>query len=202
MLQPRLPRSLFASIKIACFLIGSLLVSIAAAADATLMQADLTKNMPGERPGLLVEAHYEFDLPQPLIEALHRGIPLYFVHEFKLLKHRWYWFNKKTIDTRFIIRLSFNPLTRRYAVSYNGLSLNFDTLDQALPFIKNIRRWRVASDDAIQNAEDYSAELRFFLDTEKLPKPMQVTNEDSVDWTVSSGWHNLPISQDVITSAE
>ncbi|MFR6359542.1 MAG: DUF4390 domain-containing protein [Sutterella wadsworthensis] len=42
-------------------------------------------------------------------------------------KERWYWIDKATIRCRFMIRLAFDPLTRRYRLSYNGLSLSFDT---------------------------------------------------------------------------
>ena len=101
-------------------------------------------------------------------------------------------------EIKFTIRLAFNPLTRRYGVAYNGLSLNCDALEQALPYIKRLRRGRVAPSGAGTNTEDFAAEIRFFLDTEKLPKPMQVTTNDSVDWTVESDWAPVPIPSDAV----
>ena len=170
----------------------------AEAVEATLMSVEITRDEPGERPGLFVADHFEFDLPQPLIDALHRGIALNFTHEFSLVKTRWYWFDKPVAESRFSIRLAFNPLTRRYGVAYSGLSLNFDSLEQALPYIKSLRRWRVAPSGAVTNDEDFEAEIRFFLDTNKLPKPMQVTTNDSIDWTVESEWVPVQIPSDVI----
>ena len=152
----------------------------ARAADATFMRAALTLDEPGERSGLFLSSSFEFDLPQALSEALHRGIALYFVHEFRLYKERWYWIDKATIRCRFMIRLAFDPLTRRYRLSYNGLSLS----------------------NAVRNAEDYAAELRFYLDTDKLPKPMQVVNTGSSDWTLTSDWIELPIPAEVIAPAD
>lgn len=168
----------------------------ASAARAELMGAALSIDEPGEPPGLFIEAHYEFDLPLPLIDAMHRGIALYFTYEFDLSKSRWYWFDRDVATSTFNIRLSFNPLTRRYAVSYSGISLNFDSLDEALPYIKNIRRWRVADSTAAAGS-GFTAELRFYLDAGKLPKPMQVTNHDSVDWTVESDWSAIRIPAEV-----
>ena len=133
---------------------------------------------------------------------MRAALTLYFVHEFRLYKERWYWIDKATIRCRFMIRLAFDPLTRRYRLSYNGLSLSFDTLEQALPYIKNIRRWRVGPSNAVRNAEDYAAELRFYLDTDKLPKPMQVVNTGSSDWTLTSDWIELPIPAEVIAPAD
>ena len=136
-----LPRSILchaaklAPVVLAC----ALAADVAWCARAELMGAKITIDEPGEPPGLFVEAHYEFDLPTPLINAMHRGIALYFAYSFELTKSRWYWLDKEVASSTFTIRLAFNPLTRRYAVSYSGYSLNFDSLEEALPYIKNIR---------------------------------------------------------------
>ena len=166
------------------------------------MNATLSLDEPGERPGLFVASSFEFDLPSALSEALHRGIALYFVHEFRLSKERWYWFDKTKVESRFLIRLAFDPLTRRYRLSYNGLSHSFDSLEQALPYIKSIRRWRVASSNAIRNTDDYIAEIRFHLDETKLPKPMQVVNVGSSDWNITSDWESITIPSDVVMISE
>ena len=44
--------------------------------------------------------------------------------------------------------------------------------------------------------------LRFYLDTDKLPKPMQVVNTGSSDWTLTSDWIELPIPAEVIAPAD
>lgn len=192
------PSSLTAAVMAVCLVATGFIPEQASAVEATLLAVEITRDEPGERPGLFVADHYEFDLPQPLIDALHRGIALYFTHEFSLVQTRWYWFNKPIAESRFSIRLAFNPLTRRYGVAYSGLSLNFDSLEQALPYIKSLRRWRVAPSGAVTNTEDFEAEIRFYLDTDKLPKPMQVTTNDSIDWTVESEWTPVRIPSDVV----
>ena len=177
---------------------GTLLVSAAAlAAEATLMRAQLTRDEPGERPGLFLAASYEFDLPQPLREALQRGIALYFRHDFQLRQERWYWLDRTLEERHFFVRLSYDPLTQRYRVSYGGLSQNFDTYEQALPLVKNIRRWRVGPSDIIRDPNDYTAEVRFSLDASKLPKPMQVTTAGADEWTLTSEWTPIEIPPEV-----
>ena len=76
---------------------SSITAPYARSSDATFMRAALTLDEPGERSGLFLSSSFEFDLPQALSEALHRGIALYFVHEFRLYKERWYWIDKATI---------------------------------------------------------------------------------------------------------
>lgn len=169
------------------------LTSSAWAVEANLLSYSITRDEPGERSGVFVEAHYEFDFPQALLDALHRGIPLYFRYDFSISKKRWYWLDRPVAESTFSIRLSFNPLTRRYRVSYNGLSLNFDSLEQATPFIKNIRRWWVAPNNVVGDPTNYTAELTFGLDTSQLPKPMQVANTDDNDWTIQSRTENIDL---------
>lgn len=177
---------------------GTLLVSAAAlAAEATLMRAQLTRDEPGESPGLFLAASYEFDLPQPLREALQRGIALYFRYDFQLRQERWYWLDRTLEERHFFVRLSYDPLTQRYRVSYGGLSQNFDTYEQALPLVKNIRRWRVGPSDIIRDPNDYTAEVRFSLDASKLPKPMQVTTAGADEWTLTSEWTPIEIPPEV-----
>ena len=176
---------------------GTLLVSAAYAAEATLMRAQLTRDEPGESPGLFLAASYEFDLPQPLREALQRGIALYFRHDFQLRQERWYWLDRTLEERHFFVRLSYDPLTLRYRVSYGGLSQNFDTYEQALPLVKNIRRWRVGPSDIIRDPNDYTAEVRFSLDASKLPKPMQVTTAGADEWTLTSEWTPIEIPPEV-----
>ena len=105
-----LPRSILchaaklAPVVLAC----ALAADVAWCARAELMGAKITIDEPGEPPGLFVEAHYEFDLPTPLINAMHRGIALYFAYSFELTKSRWYWLDKEVASSTFTIRLAFN----------------------------------------------------------------------------------------------
>ena len=171
--------------------------STALAAEATLMQAELTLDEPAQKPGLFLSASFEFDLPHTLYEALHRGIPLYFVHEFRVTKDRWYWIDKDIVDEKYIVRLAFNPITQRYRLSYSGFSQDYDTLEQVIPYLKTVRRWRVAKAD-ILSSPNYTAEVRFYLDTTKLPKAMQVTNANLGDWTISSDWESLRLPAELL----
>lgn len=177
--------------------LGGAVAPGAEAEEATLMDASLSLSEAGGNTGLYASTSYEFDLPDTLKNALRRGIALYFVQEVRIEKNRWYWFDKKILDARYVLRLSFNPITRRYRLSYKGLSTEFDALEQVLPFIKSIRHWRIADYNPLENAEDYTVQTRFYLDTTRLPKPMQVTSAGREDWTVSSDWYPITIPREI-----
>ncbi len=192
MLIPRCQRVL-TYLGVLLTILCSLGISLAHAETATLMHGSLSLSEPGESPGLFANTSYEFDIPDELQKALRRGIALYFVHEIRVNKNRWYWLDRKVLDSKTILRLSFNPITRRYRVVTNGLSFEYDSLNQALPFIKNLHHWRISDYNPIGNPQKYTVESRFYLDNTKLPKPMQVTSTSSDDWSISSDWSELPI---------
>ena len=169
--------------------------ALAQSVEAQLMAAVL-KRMPREDPpGLFLSAAWEFDLSRALTDCLRRGIPLYFLYEFEVKKRRWYWTNREIASARLIERLSFSPLTRLFRVSRGGLTQTFESLDAALPLVKNIAEWRVAdlADLAGYDAEDLTAQVRMRLDLTKLPKPLQVSIGGNSDWNLVSDWERVAV---------
>lgn len=138
--------------------------------------------------GFELAAAFDFDLPPALEDALHKGIPLYFVVEFQLTRPRWYWFDEKPVNASRSVRLSYQPLTRQYRVSTGGLQLPFNRLKGALQFIQQVRGWRVFERGDVKRGEAYHAELRMRLDLSQLPKPFQINAVNTRDWNLSSDW--------------
>lgn len=149
----------------------------------------------GTDPGTFVDAQFALELPAALRDAIDHGIPLYFVIELELSRHRWYWFDKRLLDDRIEYRLSFSPLVRQYRLARGGLALSFDTLDQALATMRRVTQWRVADVDLLD--ENARARIRLRLDTSMLPKPFQVNALTDHDWTLVSDWARLPIARDI-----
>ncbi len=169
--------------------------ALAQSVEAQLMAASL-KRLPQDKPdGLYLSASWEFDLSRALTDCLRRGIPLYFLYEFELHKKRWYWANKDIAAARLIERISFSPLTRLFRVSRGGLTQTFESLDAALPLVKNIFEWRVAPLSALAeyDPEDLQAQVRMRLDLTKLPKPLQVSIGGNSDWNLESDWESIQV---------
>lgn len=143
---------------------------------------------------LLLNATFEFELPQALEEAVQKGIALYFNIEFDLLRKRWYWFDSKVAASILTYRLSYSPLTRQYRLSRGGLSQSFESLDEALSLLKSVRNWRVAERSVVNSRDEYHAQVRMRLDVTQLPKPFQVNAITSREWTLASDWREVPVT--------
>ena len=148
--------------------------------------------------GLYLNAQFTFE-PSPAIEdAVRRGIPVYFAIDFELVRSRWYWFDKKLASATLSYRLTYSPLTRQFRLSRGALAQPFDTLDEALATVRNVRGWKVAGPGTAASREHLLAHVRLRLDTTMLPKPFQVDSLTNRDWALASDWQPVrigPLSQ-------
>ena len=163
---------------------------------AALEPARDSQNTSGD--ALLLNATFEFELPQALEEAVQKGIALYFNIEFELFRKRWYWFDRRVASSTLTYRLSYSPLTRQYRLARGGLSQSFESLDEALALLKSVRNWKVAEKSVLSPRDEYSAQVRMRLDVTQLPKPFQVNAITSREWTLTSDWREVPVTAELI----
>lgn len=146
---------------------------------------------------LLLNATFEFEMPQALEEAVQKGIALYFNIEFELFRKRWYWFDRKVASSTLTYRLSYSPLTRQYRLARGGLSQSFESLDEALALLKSVRNWKVADKSVLSPRDEHDAQVRMRLDVTQLPKPFQVNAITSREWTLASDWREVPVTAEL-----
>lgn len=145
--------------------------------------------------GVLLSASVEFELPAVVDDALHKGIPMFFVAEAVLLRDRWYWYDKQVVGVARHMRLSYQPLTRRWRVQVSpqpigntGLALGqtFDSRDEALAVLQRISRWKIAEPGELDNEARYSVDFRWRLDVSQLPRPFQIGAVGQSDWNLAA----------------
>ena len=146
-----------------------------------------------ERVG--VTAFSDIALPAPLDEALHRGLPLPFVYEFHLSRHRtrfaykllgdWI---KPTATLQF--RLSYQSLTGAYRLTSGSLTRSFATQGDAMAALGVVHDWIVVP-RLDEDAHQFAGMLRFRLDQSQLPKHYRMTAFGASEWKFDSGWINL-----------
>lgn len=145
--------------------------------------------------GVYLSATWGFELPFAVEDALSKGIAMYFVTEAELYRDRWYWTDKRVARAVRTVRLSFQPLTRRWRVQVSGggqggndpeltLGQNFDALPEALSAVQRISRWKVAETSDVDAGVKHTLSLSFRLDTGRLPRPFQIGAVGQSDWTL------------------
>lgn len=151
------------------------------------------------RNGDLVELNVglQFELPGPVLDALHKGLPVIFVAEAEIVRERWYWLDKRVASAQRQMRLVYQPLTQRWRLSIGSgpgrpgeagaaLGQTFDSLDEALALIRRFVGWRIAEFAALQAGSTHRLDFRFRLDTAQLPRPLQIGTLGESDWVLAA----------------
>jgi hypothetical protein len=156
--------------------------------------------------GVFFSANLKFELPNLVEDALHKGIPMFFVAEIDVLRDRWYWSDKAIASQARYMRLAYQPLTRRWrlnvgptAMGNSGLGVvlnqNFESLADALAHMQRFARWRIADAVDIDLDGKTHAEFSFRLDVSQLPRPFQIGAMGQSEWNLS-GSRNLRLLPD------
>lgn len=145
--------------------------------------------------GLFLTAALPLELPSLVEDALYKGISMYFVTEAEVLRQRWYWSDKVVARAARYLRLSYQPLTRRWRLAQSstpfsasglGVSLgqNFEELSEALSAMQRIARWKIADEGVLDDDASYLVNFQFRLDMSQLPRPMQIGAVGRSGWTL------------------
>lgn len=124
--------------------------------------------------GLELSFTTRFELSRAAEDALHKGVPLYFVAEATVLRNRWYWRDARAAHAERTWRLAWQSLTRQYRISTGGLHQSFATLDEALNVLRGLSAWRIAEPRDIEDSGSHYLEFSYRLDVTQLPRPMQI----------------------------
>lgn len=165
-------------------LLAAVLATAAPAARAQAQPAELSSFELGRDDGLQLSFAVQFELPRGVEEALQKGVPLYFVAQAEVFRSRWYWRDKRVAVAERTWRLAFQPLSRKYRVSFGGLNQGFDSLADALVAVRRVAGWKVAEASVLDAGSGHYIEFSYRLDTSLLPRPLQIGLGGQADWNL------------------
>lgn len=156
-----------------------LLLAMAPARALDLLRLDAQRS----EQGVLLNFETRFDLPPGVEDALQRGVALHFLAEAVLMRSRWYWRDKELAHATRTWRIAYQPLTFSYKVSQGGLSQTYRSLGEALRALQRFSQWRIAEPVPVEDDRHY-IEFAYRLDTEQLPRPLQIGIGTQPEWTL------------------
>lgn len=140
---------------------------------------------------LLLTSYLDWQLPDAIEQALHKGIPVQFITEVHLLRARWYWKDAHILLAQRFQRLSYQPLTRRWRLHSSnepfdgtGLGTNYNTLAEALVAMQRLVRWPIGDISALPTSGTATLQLRFRIDLSQLPRPLQIGALGHTEWNL------------------
>jgi len=155
--------------------------------------------------GYALSTLLNFEISPAVEDALLKGVAVFFVLEVDVFRDRWYWVDKKVAGAQRQMRLSYQPLTKRWrlgvafsaspnvSLSANDsagppvyLNQHFDNLSDTLVSIKRISGWKVADIQELEPSAKHRLEFKFKLDVTQLPRPLQLGVLGQGDWSLST----------------
>lgn len=142
---------------------------------------------------LQMSARLPLELTPAQEDVLYKGVPLHFVWQADVMRSRWYWWDERVASLTRVVRLVYQPLTRRWRVGVDsgppgengGLSplhQNLDNLTDALATVSRVSSWRLVDAGKLPPGYNYRVEFRFYLDAGMLPRPFQIGLRGQNDW--------------------
>lgn len=135
--------------------------------------------------GLLLSYEVRFDLPDDIESALSKGIAVVFEAQASLMRDRWYWVDQTRATASRRWRLAFQPLTRKWRLSFDGLSRSYNRLPDALDALRRTNSWRISDLVLPKDDADHYVTFSFKLDTDELPRPLQIGLGGQPDWNLA-----------------
>jgi len=133
--------------------------------------------------GLFLTAKVELPLSESLQDALTRGVALHFVWQAELRRSRWYWSDKRVSTQVRVLRVAYQPLTRRWRVGLDArasgasspaLQQSVDSLEQAMAMATRVSQWPLATAAELQASEADHLVVSFRLESAWLPRGLMV----------------------------
>lgn len=135
--------------------------------------------------GLFLTYDVRFDLPREVEDALNKGVSLVFVAHADTFRSRWYWTDKLRGSVTRRWRLTYQPLTRQWRLSFDGLSRHYTQLVDALSNMQRVSNWRISEPLGANDDQDYYVDFQFKLDTDELPRPLQLSLGGQSEWDLN-----------------
>ncbi|WP_425256583.1 DUF4390 domain-containing protein [Rubrivivax sp. RP6-9] len=147
-----------------------------------LAQLDLARS----DGALTLEFAARVTLPRAVEEALHRGVPVYFVAQADLKRKRWYWRDERVARVTRSWRVAYQPLTNTWRVSLGGLHQSYPSLADAMATVSRSGGWRIAELAQLDADSRYELEFIYKLDTAQLPSFMQIGLGGPNEWAIGA----------------
>lgn len=184
----------------ACCVVLGLLMGAVAHAQNTRPTSFSAVRFDASDDGVRMSGSMHFDISEQVRDTLQKGVAVYFVFETKTTRKRWYWSAENVLQHKRYMRLTYQPLTRRWRLNTSTQPLNrgvtgilfnqnYNSLDEALAVMRRISSWQVLKAKDWNAHDNYDVQVQFKLDVSQLRRPMQIGTAGQSGWNLSLNQH-------------
>jgi hypothetical protein len=143
-----------------------------------------------------VSALINYDLTQPVREALLNGVELVFEVRIEVARDRKWWWDAGVADLNQNYELSYHALSEQFVVENlnTGVQRTFSDLASALHHQGAVHQLPLIDSALLDKDQTYRASMRAALALSELPLPIRVRAYTTKAWRLTSGWYTWELS--------
>ena len=146
---------------------------------------------------LLLDLEIESNIPDFISLAIDQGFAVPMMFEIEIRSENPYWFDNKEVSLKQQYKLNHQPMLDSYVVLDVNTSERhyFDRRKAAVQFMELVYNYPMLDIDNLAGGKNYYARVRFGIDTDELPLPLQSSWFWDSDWDLKSEWYEWEVKR-------
>ena len=146
---------------------------------------------------LMLDLEVHSNLPGFITIAIDQGFAVPMMFEIEIRVEQAYWFDPKVVSLKQQYSLHHQPMLDSFVVLDVNTSERhyFDQRKAAVQFIELVYNYPMLDIDNLATDKNYYARVRFGIDIDELPLPLQSSWFWDSDWDLQSEWYEWEIKR-------
>jgi hypothetical protein len=140
---------------------------------------------------LLLDLVVDSEIPDFITIAIDQGFSVPIMFEVEILASKRYWFDDRVVWLKQQYRLHYHPMLDSYVVFNVNSSERryFDNRRSAVRYVEVVYNYPMLNIRNLAPDRKYYARVRFGIDSDELPLPLQSNSLWDSDWDLQSDWY-------------
>jgi hypothetical protein len=146
---------------------------------------------------LMLDLEVDSNIPSFIAIAIDQGFAVPMMFEIEIRAEKPYWFDDKVVSLKQRYTLHHQPMLDSFVVLDVNTSERhyFDQRKAAVEFIELVYNYPMLDIDNLAADKSYYARVRFGIDIDELPLPLQSSWFWGSDWDLQSEWYEWEIKR-------
>ena len=144
---------------------------------------------------LMLDLEIDSHIPDFISIAIDQGFAVPLMFEIEIRSEKPYWIDDKVVSLKQQYMLHFQPMLDSFVVLdvNTGERHYFDERKAAVQFIELVYNYPMLDINNLAADKNYYARVRFGIDTDELPLPLQSSWFWDSDWDLQSEWYEWEV---------
>jgi hypothetical protein len=146
---------------------------------------------------LMLDLEIASNIPEFITIAIDQGFAVPLMFEVEIRSENAYWFDPREVSLKQQYKLHHQPMLDSFVVfDVNTAERHyFDRREAAVQFIEFVYNYPMLDIENLATDKNYYARVRFGIDSDELPLPLQSSWFSNSDWDLQSEWYEWEVKR-------